>query len=642
MWSDNESKVDLLQFRYLAKGVTRIIITPELLPATIGVHGDWGSGKSSLLHMVRTDLEQTPGILCLSFSGWLFENYEDAKTALMGSILEALQDHLEANKNLSDKAKDLLGKLLKRVNWLQVASMTGRHALPALMGMPHISALNIGADLIQALKKNSEAPSIEEIQKLLEAAPEGAENVRRNIRDFHRDFEELLRESGLNCLVVFIDDLDRCLPDTVIETLEAIKLFLFVPKTAFVIGADERLVQYAVRRRFPELPGVEAEVGRDYLEKLIQFPVRIPALGGTEIESYINALFSQLDLPEHFESICAALAEFKPGEENEHAFNLAVARRLCGEELSQEFQDDTDLTAQVAPFLTLGLSGNPRRTKRFLNTLIFRLHLSQERGLKLDRPTLAKLMLLEYIRPEFWKQLAQIEAEAVGSPSALVAIEKQLRRFQPATTEDTSTDEEDAAPEAVKVRDEPLPESVSAWLADPWMKQWLTSEPALANLDLRPYFTVAHDNIGALLASPLHLSPAALEVLRRILDPQDITQKIGFKRAETLSLPDVTAIFDNLCERIRISGADDFARSQSILSQFAGVRREILPQLVAFYSSLPETKIPASSPSILMRLTKTQPAEAPARQLLERWGRSKNNLLANAAKRVLRPSSQTT
>jgi predicted KAP-like P-loop ATPase len=96
-------------------------------------------------------------------------------------------------------------------------------------------------------------------------------------------------ETKLKTLVVAIDDLDRCLPDTIIETLEAIKLFLFVPRTAFILGADERLVKYAVRRRVPELPGERAEVGRDYLEKLVQFPIRVPPPGRAEIETQNQA-----------------------------------------------------------------------------------------------------------------------------------------------------------------------------------------------------------------------------------------------------------------------------------------------------------------------------------------------------------------
>jgi predicted KAP-like P-loop ATPase len=72
---------------------------------------------------------------------------------------------------------------------------------------------------------------------------DASQNLRRGIREFRKDFEKLLKETKLKTLVVIIDDLDRCMPDTIIETLEAIKLFLFVPHTAFILGADERLVK---------------------------------------------------------------------------------------------------------------------------------------------------------------------------------------------------------------------------------------------------------------------------------------------------------------------------------------------------------------------------------------------------------------
>lgn len=91
MWSDNETDVDLLRYAYLASGVSRIVRSERLLPTTVGVFGDWGSGKSSLLKMIRADLEKESGVMCLSFDGWLFEGYEDAKTALMGTILDAIE-----------------------------------------------------------------------------------------------------------------------------------------------------------------------------------------------------------------------------------------------------------------------------------------------------------------------------------------------------------------------------------------------------------------------------------------------------------------------------------------------------------------------------------------------------------------------
>ena len=80
MWSDNETPVDLLGFQHLVAAITKIVGNDDLLPATLGVFGDWGGGKSSLLQMAKAELEKHEGILVLSFNGWLFEGYEDAKS----------------------------------------------------------------------------------------------------------------------------------------------------------------------------------------------------------------------------------------------------------------------------------------------------------------------------------------------------------------------------------------------------------------------------------------------------------------------------------------------------------------------------------------------------------------------------------
>lgn len=286
MWSDNESKSDLLGFQHLVGAVTSIVRTESLLPATIGVYGDWGSGKSSLLQIAKADLENDKDVLVLNFNGWLFEGYNDAKTALMGAIL----DEIVAHRTLTAQGKDIFLKLVKNLNIIQLAGVAGRltaaytvGGTPAVGIMLGAEALKWGEDLLEKGAKVSPGEVATFLQK-----EDPSQSLRRSVRDFREDFARLIEATSIRTLVVTIDDLDRCSPDTLIETLEAIKLFLFVPRTAFLIGADERLVRYAVRRRFPELPGERAEVGRDYLEKLIQFPVRIPSMGRSEIETYVN------------------------------------------------------------------------------------------------------------------------------------------------------------------------------------------------------------------------------------------------------------------------------------------------------------------------------------------------------------------
>ena len=78
----------------------------------------------------------------------------------------------------------------------------------------------------------------------------------------------MIKESKIERLVIFIDELDRCREDTILDTLEAMKLFMFTGKVAFVIGADERHISYAVKSKFKDIEGIQIDIGKDYLEKL--------------------------------------------------------------------------------------------------------------------------------------------------------------------------------------------------------------------------------------------------------------------------------------------------------------------------------------------------------------------------------------
>jgi hypothetical protein len=658
MWSDNESDIDLLQYKYMASAAQRIVTSPSLSPTTIGFFGDWGSGKSTLIRMLRTELEQDKSILCLTFNGWLFEGYDDAKTALMGSILDEIQDRIKDDKGVAATAMGLVTKLMRRVDWLHLAGLAGKYALPAVVGFPHVSAALAGADALKFVAEKTKEVDLDQAKKLLKEAPEGQENIRRNIRDFRKDFEELLTASKISRLVVFVDDLDRCLPDTIIETLEAIKLFLFVKGTAFVLAADERLVQYAVRQRFPELPGTETEVGRDYLEKLIQIPLRIPPLSGPEIHSYINILFAQLRLDsEQFGAACAGIAAFRPTGDKELSFDADACRAIApGGQLPDQLQSDFDLTAQIAPVLTPGLGGSPRRTKRFLNTLLLRLQLSEDRGLTLQRRVLAKLMLLEYLKPEFFVQLAQLQSAQGGKPAELAAVEALVQRDASTAHEaaEASTGDEADAEPAPRSRakgkdakqaparqtedDDEAPAAVQPWLADGWMRNWLSSEPALTTVDLRPYFYIAHDSTrtGALEGTATRLSPAAADVLNKLLATGDVTKTIGLQRSANLNSVDATAVFQNLAARLRQAESLDASSPQAILFKFVQHRPEIIPQLITLYGSLREAKVPVSVPTLFHPIVKGTPSETAGVALLERWAKSTQTPLANAAKQVIK------
>ena len=119
VWQDNETEIDLLGFDVHADLIRSVITDQSVLPVTVGVFGDWGGGKSSIMKMLQKELsneEAYPDVVCLYFNGWTFEGYEDAKAALLTSILIQLGEH----KKFGPKAKDWIVKLLKRVKWMEL------------------------------------------------------------------------------------------------------------------------------------------------------------------------------------------------------------------------------------------------------------------------------------------------------------------------------------------------------------------------------------------------------------------------------------------------------------------------------------------------------------------------------------------
>jgi len=79
MWADNETDEDLLGFQLHTDLIRSVVTDAGLLPVTVGLFGDWGSGKSSVMRMLRRDLANDPSIAVIYFNGWQFEGYDDAK-----------------------------------------------------------------------------------------------------------------------------------------------------------------------------------------------------------------------------------------------------------------------------------------------------------------------------------------------------------------------------------------------------------------------------------------------------------------------------------------------------------------------------------------------------------------------------------
>jgi predicted KAP-like P-loop ATPase len=130
--TDNETKIDLLNNEAIATTIVRLLrVNPER-PMTIGVHGDWGAGKSSVLEMIEASFETETTALCLKFNSWRFQGFEDAKIALIEGIVTALIAKRPAMSKASEAVKDIF----KRIDWLKLAKKAGGLAFTAHTGIP--------------------------------------------------------------------------------------------------------------------------------------------------------------------------------------------------------------------------------------------------------------------------------------------------------------------------------------------------------------------------------------------------------------------------------------------------------------------------------------------------------------------------
>lgn len=556
--SDQETKVDLLNNEAIARTIVRLIRETPERPMTIGVHGDWGAGKSSVLEMIEEAFSKDEKILCIKFNGWQFQGFEDAKIA----VLEGIVTELIANRSLLTNAREEVKNILRRIDWLKAAKKIGGLAFTAFTGIPTPDQLKSIIDTVKdklsdpatlATKENAEATA-ELFSDLLKDGE--SRSVPKEIHEFRKAFSDLLKKAKIDRLIVLIDDLDRCLPETAIETLEAIRLFVFLPNTAFIVGADEAMIEYAVRHHFPDLPESSSSLGyaRSYLEKLIQVPMRIPALGETETHIYVTLLMIGSRLGEESD-------EFKKLLElgRNVLCNPWEGKRIDASEirniLGDKYEDVSDLllmTEQISPILSAGTKGNPRQIKRFLNALHLRLQVSHDRGFgdNIKAGYLAKLMLAELFLPvSVFEHIATSAANTDDGICKELNVLEQGELLQAISEEQTK---KAGDKEEILSKENP---TLADWKMRPEVVKWASIEPKIGTTSLKPYLFVIKDRKNY-LGSTAPLSPKLMAMLEK-LSGGEANAKSCRQELTTLSSNEIESLLQGL--RSKLLGSSSFS-----------------------------------------------------------------------------------
>ena len=556
MWKDSETKSDYLNFDYLIDAVKSIAMDAKLTPSTIGVYGDWGSGKSSLMQMVEEKIkaEHKEDACCIRFNGWLFEGYEDAKTAFCGSILDALR----TEKTIPAQVKTRITKLLKKVDGKKILMKGGSVALDILLtgGLGSITNLTIDA-ITNALKdklSNATSDDIKEVLKgvLTENKNQSTSN-RNDIKIFQEEFKKILDESKIEHLVIFVDELDRCTPDTVLDIFAAMRLFLFVEKTSFIIGADSRLIDYAIKTRYQNIPGNDLDISKEYLEKLVQYPVTIPKLDELELERYLTCLLLETEIED--------IAECIRGEVLYEPINQDNLISKHGEK-EEQIKEALLLSRIVSPILAARLNGNPRQCKRFLNTLFMRVQMAESRAVTLDKNILAKLMLLEYFKEPMYAE--------VMNPNNKKAFEDLEKSFKNSKSVDNNN-------------------VFRKWKDDEWVKDWLAIKVSLSGVDLKPYYYFSRSTQRVNQAINDILSPNAQKCLKSFLAKSDSEREKAVRLFHTLSDSECTLVTDAICEEMLKTEKIDMDIFKSFIDILSC--KTMLDKAVKLIKEIPVSKI---------------------------------------------------
>jgi predicted KAP-like P-loop ATPase len=536
MWRDSESDQDFLNFTELAEQIATLSMNHALLPISIGVFGGWGTGKSTVLRLVEDKVRNAgdSAPIIVKFDAWLYQGFDDARAALMEVVSSALLDAAKHDETLLEKAKNFAG----RVNYFRALGLIADFGVGMAFGIPPGLLTRAGTAMSSLFSGKGTDADIAEIKGDAKEAGEGLRGLMKpvqkrtppkEIEAFRKEFGELLE--GLDTtLVLFIDNLDRCLPDVAIGTLEAVRLFLFMPRTAFIIAADEGMIRHSVAKHFND---PQASHVRDYLDKVIQVPLRVPQVGSEDLRAYMYSLFVGLAAPAKLPEVQPRLLAALQGSWKGETFDKAEIATLAGN--PAELLDNLAIADRLAAILAWApnIQGNPRIVKRLLNSIFLRRVLATNRKMNMDLATLAKLAVFERCTDE----------------NATLALYRLVMEGKAA--------EKHLLPANMIEGKQPAPPA--EWRAhEDFIGKWQAMEPLFKDAEaLRPAVFLSRD-VMAPARSRGELSKAARAAIEALLKVDSVNSPVCQRIVDELPVGDRPAVMSHLIGAMR---AEDWSAS---------------------------------------------------------------------------------
>jgi len=280
-------------------------------PITIGIQGDWGSGKTSLLNQIWNDLDpvnkddiEDNNILQIWINSWEHSLLRSPEESLIKIINEIIKELLRA-----DSSKSTAEKITNGVNSLMKGAirLTGQ-----------VVGGGAGKDLADELLGDEEN-SIKELRESLQLLVSEIKSLPSN---------------PYNRVVVYVDDLDRIKPEDAVSILELLKNIFNIRDCIFVLAIDYKVVVKGLEKKFGKRTDANEWEFRAFFDKIIQLPFTMP-LANYDIGNYVTSLLQEID--------------YYDGDFDD--------------------RDDEETNQKIAQFVENTIGGNPRSIKRLINSL---------------------------------------------------------------------------------------------------------------------------------------------------------------------------------------------------------------------------------------------------------------------------------
>lgn len=258
-----------LGFDDYAEALAEIILSSRAEFA-VGILGRWGSGKTTLMQAVKRKLAPDERVVPVWFPAWRYEKDPNLILPLLDVLREALEERDAGRKGWAYDTAATVSK----------AGLAFLEGLKLSAGLPG----GLGAEL--------------ELGKSIEAI-KGGRRGPQPLSFYHAGYRMLCSAiKGLSAdgrrVVIFIDDLDRCLPVNALDVLESMKLFFDVEGCVFVVGLDREIAEEAVTAKYRSLIGTGSRqpivTGPDYVKKIFQVPFSLPPITAGQLRMYLDAI----------------------------------------------------------------------------------------------------------------------------------------------------------------------------------------------------------------------------------------------------------------------------------------------------------------------------------------------------------------